>query len=166
MAVSPTLDIFTRDNTNDGGGWNDRVSFHPPGAHMGYPMYFKNFGEDMIETMADFGDGSPCGSIWLDEPGLPKGLFTVEWGVGGIFYHDDLVPDGAGFKLTKAATTDPRSAYLRPHTPQKKWLSITRPTDMDVDASGRQFYITSWEGATFNYNGPNAGYVLRVVEEG
>ena len=35
---------------------------------------------------------------------------------------------------------------------------------MDVDASGR-LYITSWEGATFNYNGPNAGYVLRVVKK-
>ena len=164
VALSPTLDIFTRDNTNDGGGWNDRLSFHPPGAHMGYPMLFKNFNEDMIETMADFGGGSPCGSLWLDEPGLPKGLFTVEWGVGGIFYHDDLVPNGAGYKLTKAASDDPQPAYLRPHVPQKKWMTLTRPTDMDVDASGR-LYITSWEGATFNYNGPYAGYVLRVVKK-
>jgi len=164
VSVSPTLDIFTRDNTNDGGGWNDRLSFHPPGAHMGYPMLFKNFNEDMIETMADFGGGSPCGSLWLDEPSLPKGLFTVEWGVGGIFYHDDLVPNGAGFKLTNAVSTDPKPAYLRPATPQKKWLALTRPTDMDVDASGA-LYITSWEGATFNYNGPFAGYVLRVTKK-
>jgi putative heme-binding domain-containing protein len=164
VVVSPTLDIFTRDNTNDGGGWNDRVSFHPPGAHMGYPMLFKNFNEDMIETMADFGGGSPCGSLWLDEPGLPRGLFTVEWGVGGIFYHDDLVPNGAGWKLTRAESKDPRPAWIRPATPQKPWLKLTRPTDMDVDASGR-LYITSWEGATFNYNGPYAGYVLQVKKK-
>ncbi len=164
VAVTPTLEIFTRDNTNDGGGWNDRVSFHAPGAHMGYPFLFKNFTEDMIDTMADFGGGSPCGSLWLDEPGLPKGLFTVEWGAGGIFYHDDLVPNGAGWKLKSAETTDARSAYLRPPTPQTKWLGLTRPTDMDVDAHGALF-ITSWEGATFNYNGPNAGYVLRVVKK-
>jgi putative heme-binding domain-containing protein len=164
VAVSPTLDLFTRDNTNDGGGWNDRLSFNPPGAHLGYPMLFKNFHEDMIDTLADFGGGSPCGSLWLDEPGLPKGLFTVEWGAGGIFYHDDLVPNGAGWKLTSAASDDPKPAYLRPPTPQKPWLKLTRPTDMDVDASGR-IYITSWEGATFNYNGPNAGYVLRVVKK-
>ena len=67
----------------------------------------------------------------------PKGLFTVEWGVGGIFYHDDLVQNGAGWKLTKAESNDPRPAYIRPHSPQKKWLGLTRPTDMDVDASGR-----------------------------
>jgi putative heme-binding domain-containing protein len=164
VAVSPTLDIFVRDNTNDGGGWNDRVSFLPPGAHMGYPFLFKNFTEDMLDAMADFGGGSPCGSLWLDEPGLPKGLFTVEWGAGGIFYHDDLTPNGAGWKLTSAASDDPAPTWKRPATPQKKWLGLTRPTDMDVDASGR-LYITSWEGATFNYNGPFAGYVLRVVKK-
>ncbi|MEI9894450.1 MAG: hypothetical protein WDN28_11345 [Chthoniobacter sp.] len=165
VSVSPTLDIFTRDNTNDGGGWNDRLSFNPPGAHMGYPMLFKNFNEDMIETLADFGGGSPCGSLWLDEPGLPKGLFTVEWGVGGIFYHDDLVPNGAGFKLTNAASNDPRPAWVRPATPQKKWLALTRPTDMDVDASGR-LYITSWEGATFNLQWSLCGICPPCGEEG
>lgn len=164
VSVSPKLDIFTRDNTNDGGGWNDRLSFHPPGAHMGYPMLFKNFNEDMIETMADYGGGSPCGSLWMDEPGLPRGLFTVEWGVGGIFYHDDLEPNGAGFKLKKAETNDARPAWIRPATQQKKWLALTRPTDMDVDASGHIF-ITSWEGATFNFNGPYAGYVLEVKKK-
>jgi len=164
VAVTPALEIFTRDNTNDGGGWNDRLSFHPAGAHMGYPIYFKNFTEDMIETLADYGGGSPCGSLWIDEPGLPQGLFTVEWGVGGIFYHDDLAPKGAGYKLTRAETNDPKPAYLRPASPQTKWMSLVRPTDMDVDASGR-LYVTSWEGATFNYNGPNAGYVLRLVKK-
>ncbi len=163
VAISPTMDLFTRDNTNDGGGWNVRLAFDPPGAHMGYPFLFKNFTEDMIDAMTDFGGGSPCGSIWLDEPGLPKGLFTVEWGAGGIFYHDDLVPNGAGWKLANAVN-DATPAWKRPATQQKKWIGLTRPTDMDVDASGR-IYITSWEGATFNYNGPYAGYVLRVVKK-
>lgn len=165
VAVSPTMDLFVRDNTNDGGGWNVRLSHIQPGAHMGYPMLYKNFTEDMIDAMADFGGGSPCGSIWLDEPGLPKGLFTVEWGAGGIFYHDDLVQNGAGWKLKNAETDSKDPAWKRPATKQTKWLGLTRPTDMDVDASGR-LYITSWEGATFNYNGAFAGYVLRVVKKG
>ncbi|MGB8166372.1 MAG: c-type cytochrome [Chthoniobacteraceae bacterium] len=166
VAVSPTLDIFTRDNTNDGGNWNVRLSFIQPGAHMGYPFLFKNFPEDMIDAMADFGGGSPCGSIWLDESGLPKGLFTVEWGAGGIFYHDDLVQNGAGWKLTNAVSTepDPTSVHKRPPVKQTKWMGLTRPTDMDVDAAGR-LYVTSWEGATFNYNGPYAGYIVRMVKK-
>ncbi len=176
VAVSPTLDLFTRDNTNDGGGWNVRLSFVPPGAHMGYPYLFKNFPEDRLDALADLGGGSPCGALWLDEPGLPKGLFTVEWGAGGIFYHDDLVPDGAGWKLAGVASAVPADSALGQRTLQpdgrktptvkpNQWIKMVRPTDMDVDASGR-LYITSWEGATFNYNGPFAGYVLRVVKKG
>ena len=41
VAVSPTLDLFTRDNTNDGGGWDVRLSHVLPGAHMGYPSFQK-----------------------------------------------------------------------------------------------------------------------------
>ena len=29
VAISPLLDLFTRDNTNDGGGWNVRLSHVP-----------------------------------------------------------------------------------------------------------------------------------------
>ncbi len=147
VAVSPTLDLFTRDNTNDGGGWDVRLSYVPPGAHMGYPTLFKNFPEDHVKPLADYGGGSPCGSLWIDEPGLQGGLYTVEWGRSAVMYHP-LTADGASWKAD-----------------QKEWLKMTRPTDMDVDAAGR-IYISSWDGATFTYNGPNAGYVLRVQKSG
>jgi putative heme-binding domain-containing protein len=146
VAVSPALDLFTRDNTNDGGGWNVRLSFVPPGAHMGYPTLFKNFPEEIVPPLADLGGGSPCGALWLDEPGLQNGLYTVEWGRNAVMYHR-LSPNGAGWK----------------HDEQIEWLKLTRPTDIDVDATGA-LYVTSWEGATFDYNGPNAGYILRVVK--
>jgi putative heme-binding domain-containing protein len=146
VAVSPTLDLFTRDNTNDGGGWDVRLSFVPPGAQMGYPYLFVNFPEDMVKPLADYGGGSPCGALWIDEPSLQNGLYTVEWGRNAIMYHP-LTPNGAGWKAE-----------------QKEWLKLTRPTDMDVDGSGR-IYITSWDGATFTYNGPNAGYVVRVTKK-
>ncbi|MEO8350825.1 MAG: c-type cytochrome [Chthoniobacteraceae bacterium] len=151
VAISPTMDLFTRDNTNDGGGWDVRLSFVPPGAHMGYPTLFKNFSEDMLQPMADYGGGSPCGALWIDEPGLQNGLYTVEWGRNAIMYHH-LKQKGAGWESEG------------PNQGQEEWLKLTRPTDMDVDASGAIF-ITSWEGATFDYNGPNAGYVLRVTKK-
>jgi len=151
VAVSPTLDLFTRDNTNDGGGWNVRLSHVPPGAHMGYPTLFINFPEDIVQPLADLGGGSPCGALWLDEPGLPGGLFTVEWGRNAIMRHT-LKAKGAGWEIDG------------PKKGEEEWIKLTRPTDMDVDARGT-LYITSWEGATFDYNGPNAGYVLRVVKK-
>ncbi len=151
VAISPTMDLFTRDNTNDGGGWDVRLSFVPPGSHMGYPYLFKNFPEDMLQPIADYGGGSPCGALWIDEPGLQNGLYTVEWGRNAIMYHR-LKQKGAGWEVKGA------------NKGQTEWIKLTRPTDMDVDATGA-IYITSWEGATFTYNGPNAGYVLRVVKK-
>jgi putative membrane-bound dehydrogenase-like protein len=148
VAVSPELDLFTRDNTNDGDGWDVRLSHVVMGGNYGYPMLFKKFGDEIIQPLADYGGGSPCGALFMDEPGFPEdfghGLYTVEWGRGGIFRHP-LTPNGATFKAG-----------------QEKFIGLTRPTDFDVDGSGR-LYISSWEGATFTYNGPNAGYVLRVT---
>ena len=98
VAISPTMDLFTRDNTNDGGGWDVRLSYVPPGAHMGYPYLFKNFPEDMLQPLADYGGGSPCGALWIDEPGLQNGLYTVEWGRNAIMYHR-LKQKGAGWEV-------------------------------------------------------------------
>jgi hypothetical protein len=113
---------------------------------MGYPTLFKNFPEDMLQPLADYGGGSPCGALWIDEPGLQNGLYTVEWGRNAIMYHP-LTAQGAGWKAG-----------------QTEWLKIVRPTDMDVDGAGH-IYISSWEGATFTYNGQNAGYLLRVSKK-
>jgi putative heme-binding domain-containing protein len=151
VAISPTLDLFTRDNTNDGDDWNDRLSYNPLGAQMGYPSLFRNFADEIIPTMIDYGGGSPVGAVFIDEPALPRawahGFYSVEWGRGEIDLHP-LTRDGAGWK---ADTT--------------KFMGMNRPTDLEVDGRGR-LYVASWEGATFTYNGPNAGYVIRLAPKG
>jgi putative membrane-bound dehydrogenase-like protein len=151
VAVSPEMDLFTRDNTNDGDGWDVRLSHVVMGAEYGYPSLYKKFGDEMIQPLADYGGGSPCGALFMDEPGFPAGfgraLYTVEWGRSGIMRHP-LTANGASFKAG-----------------QEKFIDVVRPTDMDVDGSG-QLYISSWEGATFNYNGPKAGYVVRLTPPG
>lgn len=144
VAVSPTLDLFTRDNTNDGDGWNVRLSHIVAGAEYGYPSLYKNFPEEAFAPMADLGGGSPCGSIWLDEPALPEGLYTVEWGREAVERHP-LTERGASWESAN-----------------EPFIKVKRPTDMDVDGSGR-LYVSSWDGATFTYNGPHAGYVLRFT---
>ncbi len=151
VAISPTLELFTRDNTNDGDGWNDRLSHNPAGAHMGYPSLYKNFADEMIPTMVDTGGGSPMGSIFLDEPGLPepwgRGFYSVEWGQSEV----DLHPLTAVGATWKAET--------------KKFIKMTRATDLDVDGSSR-LYASSWDGATFTYAGPKVGYILRLTPKG
>ena len=41
VAVSPEMDFFTRDNTNDGDGWDVRLSHVVMGGEYGYPSLYK-----------------------------------------------------------------------------------------------------------------------------
>jgi putative heme-binding domain-containing protein len=148
VAVDPYMNLFTRDNTNDGDGWDVRLSHVVPTAQMGYPSLFKNFADEIVAPLADYGGGSPTGSLHLEEPGIPApfggSLYTCEWGREAVFRHP-LDPSGAGFKAG-----------------QEPFVTLPRPTDIDVDGRSRIF-IASWRGASFTYVGPNVGYVLCVT---
>ena len=100
VAIDPYMNLFTRDNTNDGDGWDVRLSHVVPTGHLGYPSLFKNFADEIVQPLADYGGGSPTGSLYIDEPGLPApygtSLYTCEWGREGVFRHP-LEAKGAGF---------------------------------------------------------------------
>ena len=149
VAIDPYLNLFTRDNTNDGDGWDVRLSHVVPTGHYGYPSLFKRFADEHVQPLADYGGGSPCGSLYLDDPSLPKPygemLYTCEWGRGGVFMHP-LEPNGASFKAK-----------------QEMFLEIPRPTDMDVDDNG-QIYVSSWRDGGFTYSKPDIGYVVSVFD--
>jgi putative heme-binding domain-containing protein len=151
VAISPMLDFFTRDNTNDGDDWNNRLSHVPFGAQMGYPSLFRNFSDEIIPAMIDFGGGSPVGAIFIDEPSLPgswdHGFYSVEWGRSEIVLHP-LTPNGATWK---AGTN--------------QFMKLPRATDLEVDGAGR-LYAASWEGASYTYAGPNVGYLIRLTPKG
>jgi len=153
VAVSPTLDLFTRDNTNDGDGWDLKLHHIAGFDDFGYPRLFKNFPEETRKSIGEYGGGSGCGACWIDEPGWTAEWnnkpYTSDWGLGPVFCHT-VEPDGAGFKETEKP---------------KPLVSMTRSTDIDVDAQGYA-YVASWKGATFDWNGPEAGYIVRVSPKG
>src|SRR4051812_2619660 len=148
VAVSPELDLFTRDNTNDGGGWDVRLSYIFSGGHYGYPTLFKNFSNEIVQPLADYGGGSPTGSLFLSEPGFPEGfgdtLYTCDWG-RSIVYRHPLKRTSAGFSAQ-----------------QVPFVEIARPTDMDVDGQSR-IYISSWKDGGFDFSKPEVGFVVRVT---
>lgn len=145
VAVSPRLDLFTRDNTNDGGGWDVRLSHVVPTGNYGYPTRFVHFADEIVQPLADYGGGAPCGSLYLDEPGFPQGfgtgLYTCDWGRNEVYLHP-LTPNGASWKAG-----------------QQVFLRIPRPTDIDADGRGR-LYVSSWKDGGFDYSGPNIGFVV------
>lgn len=152
VAISPLMDIFARDNTNDGGGWNVRFHHFTGLDDHGYPRLYKNFNDECIQPLADYGGGSGCGAVYIDEPGFGKwnnAPFTCDWGTGALWHHQ-VKPKGATFEETEK--------------PQP-FIQMTRPTDADVDGNSR-VYCASWKGATFNWEGPDVGYIVQVRPKG
>jgi putative heme-binding domain-containing protein len=152
--MSPLADLFARDNTNDGGGWDVRFHHFSGLEDHGYPRLYKNFGEEHVQPLADYGGGSGCGSVYLHEPGFPdewnKAPITCDWGRTASFVHT-VQRQGASF----VELTEPRP-----------FIGMTRPTDADVDAMSA-VYQASWKGpATFKWEGPDVGYIVRVTPKG
>jgi putative membrane-bound dehydrogenase-like protein len=151
VALDPFLNTFLRDNTNDGDGWNSRLSYAVASADMGYPSLYKRFSDELVAPLADYGGGSAVGSLFVHEPGLPgedgDALLTCDWGTSCIYRHP-LKPAGPGWSAE-----------------QSEWARIERVTDIDVDGSGR-FYAASWRGAVFTYAGEKVGAILRIAPDG
>ncbi len=151
VALDPLLNGFIRDNTNDGGGWDIRLHHFTGMDDHGYPRLFKNFGDEIIQPLADYGGGSGCGALYLSEPGFPDGdgdsLLTADWGRNWIYRHK-LTPKGATFGAD-----------------EKQYLGLPRVTDLDVDGMSR-LYAASWKGATFKYEGEDVGYIVQVKPKG
>jgi putative membrane-bound dehydrogenase-like protein len=152
VSIGPRLEMFARDNTNDGGGWDIRFHHFSGLEHHGYPTLYMHFGEEIVQPLADYGGGSGCGAVYLDEPGFGAwndAPLTCDWGTGALWHHA-VKPHGATFVETRKP---------------EPFIRMTRPTDADVDAAGH-VYQASWKGATFDWNGPDVGYLVRVSPKG
>lgn len=147
IAIDPYMNIFTRGNTNDGGGWNIRFSHQIQTGEYGYPVLFKHFSEEIIPALADLGGGSGTGALFLNDDNWPSHYNNVpmmaDWGRNQLFIHR-LIPDGPSFTQK-----------------EEKFIKLPQITDLDIDGSGR-VYMSAWDGA--GYTGSNdKGFVLRVV---
>ncbi|MDA7882397.1 PQQ-dependent sugar dehydrogenase, partial [Akkermansiaceae bacterium] len=149
VAISPTLDLFTRDNTNDGKGWNIRVHHFTNGSDHGYPRLYKNFKDEAVEPMLDLGGGSGTGALYLAEPGLPEMFLNCDWTTGKI-YHDALTEKGADFKAEESI-----------------FMNLVRATDIDVDGSSN-LYVSDWRDGRFKFagKGKKVGMVQKIVKKG
>jgi putative heme-binding domain-containing protein len=148
-AISPLLDGFARDNTNDGGGWDTRFHHFSGLEDHGYPRLYKNFANEAVKPLADYGGGSGCGATWISEPGWPEEWnnrpITVDWGTQYVAAHS-IRPLGATFAETG---TPSKLAMLKPELkPGEIRVNAFRPTDVDVDARGF-LHLASWVNGGF-----------------
>ncbi|RZK64485.1 MAG: heme-binding protein, partial [Pedobacter sp.] len=147
VAIDPYMNIFTRDNTNDGGGWNIRFSHHIQSGEYGYPLLFKNFTEEIIPGLVDVGGGSGTGSLFMDEPTWPDKYNHVpmmaDWGNSQLYIHR-VTADGPSFTQK-----------------DEEFIKLNQITDLDVDGSGR-LYLSAWDGAGYS-GSPDKGFIVRAV---
>jgi len=152
IAIDPFLNLFTRDNTNDGAGWDTRVSLLMQTAHYGYTQLFANFTDEIMPTLGTFGGGGGSGGLFIQDPRWPENfrnaLFTGDWGRSEVYRHE-LKPHGPTFALK-----------------QEVFMKMPRATGMDIDADGR-LYVASWRsGSAVGFEGPNVGFVACVTPKG
>jgi putative membrane-bound dehydrogenase-like protein len=150
VAVSPLLEVIGRDNSGDD-GWNVRLHHFTGLTEHGWPFLFRNFGEECLPALADYGGGSGAGAVWLDGPTIPThwkdSVLTADWGRDRVYRHG-LTPRGATYEVT-----------------QEEFCTVPRVTDLDVDANGA-LYVSSWKGASFMWVGREVGFVVRAVPKG
>jgi putative heme-binding domain-containing protein len=152
-AISPLLDGFTRDNTNDGDGWDIRFHHISGLEDHGYPKLFKFFPNEHVEPVAGYGGGSGCGAVWIDEPGFPSEWnnlpYTNDWGPGPLFRHT-VRAKGASFEeLEKPVSL----------------IKVPKSTDADVDGMSH-VYVNSWRNGGFSFSSPDIGFIARVSPKG
>jgi putative membrane-bound dehydrogenase-like protein len=147
VAIDPFGRIYSRDNTNDGLGWDTRLHYIAPNANMGYPQLFRNFADEHMPSMFDYGPGAGTGGMWMEDPGFPdewnNALYTGDWTMNKVFRHK-LTPKGASF------TPD-----------QTDFIVAPRVVDVAMDDRSH-VYVASLVGGVFNYAGDTVGAILQV----
>jgi putative heme-binding domain-containing protein len=148
VSIDPFMNLFTRGNTNDGGGWNVRFIHEIQSGEYGYPVLFKRYTREILPALVDVGGGSGTGSLYFAEPGWPEKYSNVpmmcDWGRSKLIIHR-ITPNGASF--TQEA---------------EEFIDCKKICDVDVDASGR-LYLGAF---TSGYKGGKNGFVARVTPKG
>jgi putative membrane-bound dehydrogenase-like protein len=136
VALDEELNVFLRDNENDGGDYKIRVCHSFFGADHGYPYLYYERPAEALPPLADLGLGSSAGGLCYLERQFPAeyhgNLFFCEWGRAVV--RSSLSRAGAAFAPVKetdfaaGAANDPYGF---------------KPTDLVVDRDGSLF-VADW----------------------
>ncbi|HUE71215.1 MAG TPA: PVC-type heme-binding CxxCH protein [Pirellulaceae bacterium] len=136
VALDDDLNVFVRDNENDGGDYKIRVCYSFHGADHGYPYLYYERPEEALPPLADLGLGSSAGGAAYLERHFPVeyhgSLFFCEWGKSVVNYRPQRA--GCGFaplaeiQFAAGAENDPYGF---------------KPTDLIVDRDG-SLVVADW----------------------
>ncbi len=156
IALDDELNVFVRDNENDGGTYMIRVCRSFFGADHGYPYLYEAHPDEGLKPLADLGRGSSAGIVcYLAEAFPPEyrgDLFCCEWGRSVVRYRRER--QGASFapmKEIEFAAGAPGDPYG------------FKPTDLVVDRDG-SLLVSDWADDQRPKRG--RGRVYRIAYEG
>jgi putative membrane-bound dehydrogenase-like protein len=136
VALDAELNVFVRDNENDGGDYKIRVCHSFFGADHGYPYLYYERPDEALPPIADLGLGSSAGGACYLEQQFPAeyrgNLFFCEWGRSVVHYRPQM--RGAQFapveelEFARGAENDPYGL---------------KPTDLVVERDG-SLIVADW----------------------
>ena len=136
VALDDGLNVFVRDNENDGGTYMIRVCHCFHGSDHGYPYHYIDRPDLAMPPLADLGRGSSAGGTSYLETMFPgefgESLYFCEWGRSVVRYHRER----AGSSFAPMQEID--FAAGAPDDPYG-----FKPTDLVVDYDG-SLVISDW----------------------
>jgi putative membrane-bound dehydrogenase-like protein len=158
VALDEELNVFVRDNENDGGSYKVRVYHSFLGADHGYPYLYEERPEEALPPLADLGLGSSAGGACYLETAFPADyrgdVFFCEWGRSVVRYRRARA--GAGFAAMKeiefasGGDADPYGF---------------KPTDVIADRDG-SLLVADWGDGQRPKRGRGRVYRIRHREQG
>jgi putative heme-binding domain-containing protein len=155
-AINSEDEMFTFDNTDDGGGWWKRVTHMVDGGYYGYPYDFKPQRPFTLWRMDEYGGGAPTCACAYNEDALPdeyKGnLFLCDW-EGEIFR----------LKISRAGSTykiDEKTIFMARGTSDD-----FKPVGICISPDGKSFYVTDW-GHSYWKRDEKMGRLIKVTYTG
>ncbi len=158
VALDEELNVFVRDNENDGGDYKIRLCHSFFGADHGYPYLYYERPNEALPPLADLGLGSSAGGLCYLERQFPAeyrgNLFFCEWGRSVVRYRPERAGSAFASPLKEhvfaaGAPTDPYGF---------------KPTDLVVERDG-SLIVADWADGQQPKRGRGRIYRIRYVGE-
>ncbi|MDA1232332.1 MAG: HEAT repeat domain-containing protein, partial [Planctomycetota bacterium] len=136
IAMDEDLNVFVRDNENDGGDYMIRVCHCLFGSDHVYPYHYYERPDELMPPLADLGRGSSAGATSYLETQFPaeyrESLFFCEWGRGVVRYC----------RSRKSSSFEPMQEIDFATGAQDDPYGF-KPTDLVIDRDG-SLLISDW----------------------
>lgn len=169
-------ELFTYDNTDDGGGWWSRVTHMVDGGYYGYPYDYRPQRPYTLWRMEDYGTGAATGVVCYTEDALPEeyreNLFLCEW-AGAQIYRLKIKPSGSTYEVVSRVQYDGSKYLTATHMGAIDQDFVTRggfdiafrPVGICITPDGMGFYVTDW-GLSGWKNGQVLGRLFKITYTG